>query len=435
MPVEDVEPEPLRLVYEEDGYPQELLSGGDRAKAVANGLIQPDTAVTVYRGGRAPVVMPAADVDELAQLLFPVEPAPAPTPKVLRAATPQPAVAPRPVPPPPPRPAPPKPAAVMPVQPPVTPPRTDAPQQSQAFLAGQVEEPALEPGGYRPDRRPVLVIFALIAVALVAALALTARPPAANPAAETRVALKQTNVRAAPDVGSEVVGRLRPGDAVTGRPADGEAAADWFHVTAGPLQDRYVWMRNLGAPQDASTMQAPPGDTATPPSPTPSPSPTSTPCAGTSCRTLTAAGWGDVRAGMTLAEFASTGLSLTPLETEGEAPTEDPEACIIRGVTGAPGNLSVFVEHGVITSVGVSSSQGGPRFTTERGVGLGDSEAAVRRAYGKLEREADIYGGPSDKKLFYRPGRGRGIKFSIVGGKVVAMDAGGNSINYVEGCL
>jgi hypothetical protein len=139
---------------------------------------------------------------------------------------------------------------------------------------------------------------------------------------------------------------------------------------------------------------------------------------------------------MTLDELAATGIVVKPDERSAGTQEEqaDAEACSIRGVVGGPENLAIFVESGVITSVGVSSDQGAPRFVTDRGVGLGDSEAAVRRVYGSLKQEADIYGGPRDKKLFHRHDGEHGIKFSIVGGTVNAINVGGGSIEYVEGC-
>jgi hypothetical protein len=112
-------------------------------------------------------------------------------------------------------------------------------------------------------------------------------------------------------------------------------------------------------------------------------------------------------------------------------------ACNIYGLVGAPKNISVFVENGIITSLSVGEEEGGKgvRFETERGIGLGDTESALRRAYPKLREEPDIYSEPPDKKLFFKGDRGNGIKFSIVGGRVIEMSFGGPSINYVEGCL
>jgi hypothetical protein len=77
-----------------------------------------------------------------------------------------------------------------------------------------------------------------------------------------------------------------------------------------------------------------------------------------------------------------------------------------------------------------------PKFRTDRGVGLGDAESTVRKAYKGLKQLPDIYSDPPDKKLFhYEPGGERGIKFSINGGKVTGISVGTRSIEYVEGCL
>ncbi|HEX8532930.1 MAG TPA: hypothetical protein VF662_02080 [Allosphingosinicella sp.] len=143
------------------------------------------------------------------------------------------------------------------------------------------------------------------------------------------------------------------------------------------------------------------------------------------------------------AAMRASGFSLRRPGHYDEAFADEPDqlkACNIYELDGAPDNLSVFVENGIITSIGVGTGEGdgegrAPRFVTDRGVGLGDPEAAVRRAYPKLHEEPDIYSEPPDKKLFYKAPGGNGIKFSINDGRVSAIGVGGASIQYVEGCL
>lgn len=164
-------------------------------------------------------------------------------------------------------------------------------------------------------------------------------------------------------------------------------------------------------------------------------------CFGSECRVLTPSGWAGIRPGMPVeTAMQASGFDLKKPGRYDEFNEDDPdalEACNIYQLVGAPSNLFVFVENGIVTSIGVGESDDarGARFKTDKGVSIGDPEKTVRSAYAKLEQEPDIYSEPPDKKLFYRSAGGNGIKFSIVGGKVVEIDVGGGSINYVEGCL
>jgi hypothetical protein len=167
---------------------------------------------------------------------------------------------------------------------------------------------------------------------------------------------------------------------------------------------------------------------------------TSFPCTGADCRIITPHGWAGIRVGMSVrAAMRASGFALKRPGHYDDFMADEPDrlaACNIHTLIGAPENLTVFVENGVITSLSVGQDEKGKgaRFETERGLGLGDTEAAVRRAYPRLRQEPDIYSEPPDKKLFFKEGS-HGIKFSIVGGRVVEMSFGGSSINYVEGCL
>lgn len=59
----------VRIVFEEHGFPRELTSAEDRARAVDEGSIGPETQVTVYRDSGPPAVVRASAVDELRPLL------------------------------------------------------------------------------------------------------------------------------------------------------------------------------------------------------------------------------------------------------------------------------------------------------------------------------------------------------------------------------
>lgn len=158
------------------------------------------------------------------------------------------------------------------------------------------------------------------------------------------------------------------------------------------------------------------------------------PCRGVACRVLTPFGWGGIEAGATTgsAERAS-GMTI---RDDGHYTDVGEGACLAYEVVGGPGNLRMLVEGGVVTTVEAYLELKRPRFRTDRGIGLGDAESAVRKAYKGLKQLPDIYSEPPDKKLFhYEPGGERGIKFSINGGKVTGISVGTRSIEYVEGCL
>lgn len=85
----------MRIVFEEHGFPRELLGAEDRRRAVLEGSIGPDTELTVYRDGQAPTVLRASDLDEFRPLLgLPErkeEAAPAPAPPLSFSPVPTPA--------------------------------------------------------------------------------------------------------------------------------------------------------------------------------------------------------------------------------------------------------------------------------------------------------------------------------------------------------
>lgn len=171
------------------------------------------------------------------------------------------------------------------------------------------------------------------------------------------------------------------------------------------------------------------------PTPSPSPSPTTfAACKGMTCRILTPFGWGGIEAGVTTdSAQAASGLKI---RDDGHYTEAGDGTCLAYEVIGGPKNLQMLVESGVVTTVEAYLDLSVATFRTDRGVKLGDPEAAVRKAYAGLKQLPDIYSEPPDKKLFYyEPGGERGIKFSINGGKVTGISVGSRSIEYVEGCL
>jgi hypothetical protein len=63
----------LRIVFEEDGYPRELIGQSERVRAVSDGALSPSTPVTIYRAGSEPKFALAGEVEELQPLFSPRE--------------------------------------------------------------------------------------------------------------------------------------------------------------------------------------------------------------------------------------------------------------------------------------------------------------------------------------------------------------------------
>ena len=144
---------------------------------------------------------------------------------------------------------------------------------------------------------------------------------------------------------------------------------------------------------------------------------------------LTPDGWGPVRIGMSRAEVEA--VMGTPLE--GEA-INDEYSCI--EMTPADSDLGVwfmFEEH-KLSRISIAEPS---KVRTPRGIGIGASATAVRRAYGGgLKAEPHFYAGlPSEYLTFWTiPGK-RGVRFETDSKRrVQAIHAGGHSIQYVEGC-
>jgi len=149
---------------------------------------------------------------------------------------------------------------------------------------------------------------------------------------------------------------------------------------------------------------------------------------------MTPSGWGGIAVG--IAAESAEDASGMKLRDDGHYTDVGDGSCLAFEVVGGPKNLRMLVESGVITTVEAYADPSQPVFRTDRGVELGDPEAAVRKAYKALKQLPDIYSEPPDKMLFhYEPGGDRGIKFSINGGKVSGITVGTTSIEYVEGCL
>lgn len=143
---------------------------------------------------------------------------------------------------------------------------------------------------------------------------------------------------------------------------------------------------------------------------------------------LTPEGLGPVRIGMTRAQV--TTLVGAPLEGE-----EFTEGCIEMQATRGWTHVWFMFEEGRLTRLSVG---GETPIRTPRGIGPGDTEEAVRRAYGSgLIAEPHEYQDPPARYLTFwtQPDR-RGVRFETnERGRVDTIHAGGPSIQYVEGCL
>lgn len=173
---------------------------------------------------------------------------------------------------------------------------------------------------------------------------------------------------------------------------------------------------------------------APPPETTPPPATPVTP--PTPADQLTAQGYGPLRIGMTRAEvIAAMGENDNPNAIGGP----DPAACDMFHPARAPEGLYVMVEEGVLTSLHLASTSA---LKTDRGLGIGDSAAAVKQAYGSDARVSPhkYADAPAEYiTVWATPDQtgpaARGVRYNVgADGRVQAIAAGGPSILYVEGC-
>ncbi|HEX6741920.1 MAG TPA: hypothetical protein VF079_09040 [Sphingomicrobium sp.] len=145
---------------------------------------------------------------------------------------------------------------------------------------------------------------------------------------------------------------------------------------------------------------------------------------------LTPDGWGPVRIGMTQRQVEKA----LHTKLEGEPIPDQAERCIEKVSDRHPGLWFMF-EDGRLTRISLGDES---KVTTPRGIGIGASAAAVRRAYGKaLKAEPHEYDEPPAEYLtFWTVAGKRGVRFETdPKRRVGAIHAGGPSIEYIEGCL
>jgi hypothetical protein len=156
---------------------------------------------------------------------------------------------------------------------------------------------------------------------------------------------------------------------------------------------------------------------------------------------ITSQGWGPLKIGMTLAEVtAAAGADSNP----GAVGGADPEACDQFRPANVPEGVLVMMEQGRLTRISLVEMSD---IKTDKGLGIGDTAAAVKTAYGaaatatghKYQDAPAEYitvwdGGPRTEP-YVEDEAARGLVYEIDGtGNVGAIHAGGPSIQYVEGC-
>jgi hypothetical protein len=182
----------------------------------------------------------------------------------------------------------------------------------------------------------------------------------------------------------------------------------------------------------------PPSETTETPAPTPP----------VDANAITSEGWGPLRIGMTRAEVTA---AVGPTATPNAAGGADPESCDLYHPERTPEGMLVMIQRGVLTSITVRNNT---ELKTDRGFGIGDTASAIKAAYGSSARaEPHHYVGLPAEYITVWTNAGsvgpnehgyidearnpdaRGIRYETnAEGVVTGVNAGGPTIQYVEGC-
>lgn len=178
------------------------------------------------------------------------------------------------------------------------------------------------------------------------------------------------------------------------------------------------------------------------PAPAAAPATTAAPAAATPATPLivTAQGWGPLGIGMTKTRvIEALGPDATP-ETVGGP---EPGICEQFRPERAPEGTLVMIENGSLSRISLIQ---GSTLKTERGFGVGSTAAEIKAAYGgAVVSQPHKYQAAPAEDLFVWANGGstdyvqdpdaRGIRYEIGSdGRVMAVHAGGPSIQLVEGC-
>ena len=144
---------------------------------------------------------------------------------------------------------------------------------------------------------------------------------------------------------------------------------------------------------------------------------------------LTADGWGGLKIGMREADAVRRfGLKVPP---DDGVNSTDCRQLFMRGRSG----ILVMTEKGRVTRITIFGTS---QLKTDRGLGVGASEADVRRAYGAgLKIEPSAYDEePAHYLTAWTASAGRGVRFETgPNRRVERIHVGDEAIEYVEGCL
>jgi hypothetical protein len=140
---------------------------------------------------------------------------------------------------------------------------------------------------------------------------------------------------------------------------------------------------------------------------------------------VTPDGWGDVRIGMKERDLVRRYHLRIP-RNDGVSSFD----CRELGGSSLP--FGVMTERGRVTRITILDHI----VKTDRGLGVGATQAQVRKAYGAaLTTAPSVYEDPPAVYLTYRAKNGHGIRYETdETGRVARIHAGGGSITYVEGC-
>ncbi|MCX7358996.1 MAG: hypothetical protein NT015_12750 [Alphaproteobacteria bacterium] len=181
----------------------------------------------------------------------------------------------------------------------------------------------------------------------------------------------------------------------------------------------------------ACTPAAPPATTETPTTTAPAANPND----------ITSEGWNTLRVGMTRAEVTAAVGAGNPNAVGGA----EPNACDLFHPANAPEGLLVMLQQNVLTSITLRNNT---TLRTDRGFGIGSTAAEIKTAYGsaaysephKYVEGAEYItvwttGAPATPGAFIQDTNARGVRYETdAQGRVIAIHAGGASIQNVEGC-
>ena len=150
-------------------------------------------------------------------------------------------------------------------------------------------------------------------------------------------------------------------------------------------------------------------------------------------------GIGPVRIGMTVQQAERALHARMKLDSPYQDRADWDECAYAERIDGKQPEIGYMVAHNRITRIEIGQVDGKPdsSITTEKGIGLNATRAAVRRAYGRALRETpNIYMDAKDSNLVaYGPGRKTMLLFETAEGRVTSFRVGYRAdVELAEGC-